>query len=138
MRRPLGLMSLEPLAEIMSFQRLDVIVPVPLHKRRLRSRGFNQALLLAELLAHEWRLPLERRALRRVRWTEPQITLTAAERRENVRGAFAVADNVAVAGKCVLLVDDVLTTGSTVEECARTLKRSGAVGVAVVTVARAL
>lgn len=138
LRRPLALLALERLTEFIAARRPDVVVPVPLHRKRLRSRGFNQAVLLGELLACEWQLPLERRALQRVRWTEPQISLSADERRENVKGAFAVADSVAVAGKRVLIVDDVLTTGSTVGECSRMLKRAGAVDVAVVTVARAV
>jgi len=115
----------------------DVIVPVPLHVKRLRSRGFNQAVLLGELLAREWRLPIARRAMRRVRWTEPQINLSADERLHNVKGAFTVSDYAAVAGKHVLLLDDILTTGSTAEECARVLKRAGAVEVTVITIARA-
>jgi ComF family protein len=114
-----------------------VIVPVPLHVKRLRSRGFNQAVLLGELLAREWRLPLARRAMRRIRWTEPQINLSADERLHNVKGAFTVSDYAAVARKHVLLLDDILTTGSTAEECARVLKRAGAVEVTVITIARA-
>lgn len=138
LRRPLVLLVLESLSEFIVSQRPDLVLPVPLHKRRLRSRGFNQAVLLGELLAREFHLPLERRALQRVRWTEPQISLSADERRENVKGAFSVTDCAAVAGKRVMIVDDVLTTGSTVEECSRMLKRAGAAEVMVVTVARAV
>lgn len=138
LRRPLALLARERLTEFVASRCPDLIVPVPLHRKRLRSRGFNQAVLLGELLAYEWRLPLERQVLQRVRWTKPQINLSADDRRENVKGAFAVADSVAVAGKRVLILDDVLTTGSTVEECSRMLKRAGAVDVAVITVARAL
>lgn len=138
LRRPLALMTAAYLAEFVASRTPDLIVPVPLHVRRLRSRGFNQAVLLGEILAREWQLPMARRALCRVRWTEPQISLSADERRANVKGAFAVADHAVVAGKHVLLLDDVLTTGSTVEECSRVLKRGGATGVTVVTVARAV
>lgn len=138
LRRPLALLAQESLTEFVISRRPDMVVPVPLHKKRLRSRGFNQAVLLGELLAREWQLPMERRALQRIRWTEPQVSLSAAERRENVKGAFAVSDNVAVQGKRVLIVDDVLTTGSTVEECSCMLKCAGAADVAVVTVARAV
>jgi len=138
LRRPLALLTMECLSGFVASRALDLIVPVPLHPRRLRSRGFNQAVLLGDLLAREWRLPLARRALRRIRWTEPQINLAAHERRENVKGAFAVADPSLVAEKRVLLVDDVLTTGSTAEECSRVLKRAGATEVTVVTVARAV
>ena len=103
----------------------------------LRQRGFNQAVLLGEILAKRWRLPLCRRNLQRTRWTEPQINLTAAERRQNVQGAFAVSEPAAVTGKRIILVDDVFTTGSTVAECAKVLKKAGATAVFVVTVARA-
>lgn len=138
LRRPLALLTAEVLTEFVASRSPDLIVPVPLHVRRLRSRGFNQALLLGELLARMWRLPMARRALKRVRWTEPQITLSADERRDNVKGAFAVPDRAAVAGKHVLLLDDVLTTGSTVQECARVLKQAGAAAVTVITIARAV
>ncbi|HEX9080089.1 MAG TPA: ComF family protein [Desulfuromonadaceae bacterium] len=138
LRRPLALLTAEGLTEFVASRTPHLIVPVPLHVRRLRSRGFNQAVLLGELLARKWRLPLARRALVRIRWTEPQINLTARERRDNVKGAFSVPDPAVVAGKRVLLLDDVLTTGSTVEECSRVLKRAGAAGVTVITVARAV
>jgi len=138
LRRPLALMAAGALAEFVSAQAPDVLVPVPLHKKRLRSRGFNQAVLLGELLAHEWRLPLARQAMRRIRWTEPQISLSADERRHNVKGAFAVSNSAAVAGKHVLLLDDILTTGSTAEECSRVLKSAGAAEVTVITIARAV
>jgi len=138
LRRPLALLAVENVTDFVAVRRPDLIIPVPLHVKRLRSRGFNQAVLLGEMLAREWGIPLQRRAMKRVRWTEPQINLTADQRRENVKGAFTVADVALVAGKRVLLVDDVITTGSTVEECSRMLKRAGAAEVLVVTVARAL
>jgi len=116
----------------------DFIVPVPLHRKRLKERGFNQAQLLGRVLAKHWRINLSVHNLRRVRWTEPQIGLCAADREQNVRGAFQVADPVQFEGRRLLLLDDVYTTGSTVGECARTLKRAGAEEVRVVTVARAL
>lgn len=137
LRRPLGLMAGPLLDGFVSSFSADIVVPVPLHTKRLRQRGFNQAILLGEIFAQRWKLPLLRNNLRRIRWTEPQVNLTAAARAENVRGAFALADAAAVAGKRVLLIDDVYTTGSTVKECARTLDKGGAAAVAVLTVARA-
>jgi len=116
----------------------DVVVPVPLCKRRLVQRGFNQAVLLAELLAGRRKIPLERQAMRRTRWTEPQIKLDAEQRRMNVEGAFAVLKPGSITDKRILLLDDVLTTGSTADECARVLKKSGAVSVDVFTLARAV
>ncbi len=136
--RPLALLTATHLAGFAAQAAADMVIPVPLHKKRLRWRGYNQAVLLGGVLAKEWRLPLVRRNLCRVRWTEPQVSLAAAERVQNVRGAFAVTDAASVAGRRVILVDDVFTTGSTVEECARTLKRAGAEAVFVVTAARAV
>lgn len=138
LRRPLGLMAASPLGDFAAKQGVELIVPVPLHVRRLRLRGFNQAVLLGEVLESEWQIPLERSLLQRIRWTEPQVNVPAAERAANVRGAFAVANPEKLAEKRVLLVDDVYTTGSTVAECARVLRRAGAASVAVVTVARAV
>ncbi|ABQ28268.1 ComF family protein [Geotalea uraniireducens] len=134
--RPLGLLTAGHLAGFAAHVAADLVIPVPLHKKRLRWRGYNQAVLLGGILAKQWRLPLLRHNLRRVRWTEPQVNLAATERAENVRGAFAVTDKDAVAGKRVILVDDVYTTGSTVAECAKTLKCAGAEAVFVVTAAR--
>lgn len=136
LRRPLGLLLVERLSEFVAVWRPELIIPVPLHLRRLRGRGFNQALLLAELLAREWGIPLRRRLLKRVRWTDPQVSLAADQRRENVRNAFKVSDAALVADRRVLLVDDVFTTGSTVDECSRVLARAGSREVLVVTVSR--
>jgi len=138
LRRPLALLTIEVLSGFVSFRAPNLIVPVPLHPRRLRIRGFNQAILLAELFSSRWQIPLDRHNLRRCRWTEPQVNLSASDRRANVKGAFSIQNSGLIHGRRVLLVDDVLTTGSTVEECARVLKNSGASEVAVITVARAL
>jgi len=138
LRRPLALLTLECLSEFIRSRRPDLIMPVPLHRKKLSRRGFNQAVLLGEILSQRLKIPLDRRNLRRIRWTEPQVNLAAGDRRKNVKGAFAVQDSDLVTGRRVLLVDDVLTTGSTAEECARVLKASGAADVTVITVARAL
>jgi ComF family protein len=109
----------------------DAVVPVPLHRRRLRTRGFNQA---AELAGH-LELPLCH-ALRRVRATPSQTDLPAAERHANVRRAFALARRMNITGQCLVLVDDVSTTGATLEACARVLREAGAREVRAVTAAR--
>lgn len=114
----------------------DLVVPVPLHWTRQWRRGFNQSELIASAFVGERDWRLEPDALRRVRRTRPQVELTAEEREENVRGAFAVPDPALVRGKRVLLVDDVLTTLHTVAECSKTLTAAGALEVYVAAVAR--
>ena len=114
---------------------VTALVPVPLHPQRRRERGFNQAEALCRLLEKHARLPVWH-ALRRVRFTETQTHLARNERLENLRGAFAAARRRPVAGAHLLLVDDVFTTGATVDECARVLRRAGAASVRVLTVAR--
>jgi len=115
----------------------DLLVPVPLDLARLRWRGFNQAVSLARALAARCGRRLHPMALQRCRATPPQVGLGEADRRRNMAGAFAVRDRGAVRGRDILLVDDVMTTGATVEECAKTLRRGGARRVDVVVLARA-
>jgi ComF family protein len=112
----------------------EAVVPVPLAPARERERGFNQAALIAERLARALRAPLRPGWLVRVRPTAPQSDLGANERRLNVRGAFLAAP--AAAGRHVVVVDDVMTTGATVAECARALRAAGAQRIGVLTVAR--
>ncbi len=111
------------------------IVPVPLHPRRLAERGFNQALELADPLARRLAIPLHLTALVRARATPAQIGLDAKSRRRNLRGAFVASGDLA--GRHLVLVDDVITTSATAEECARVLKRAGAASVQVWALARA-
>ena len=113
----------------------DLLVPTPLHPRRLAWRGFNQSLELARLLGREIGAPLAPQALARLRDTVPQSSLPGRERRTNLTGAFA-ADPAQVAGRRVLLIDDVMTTGATVETAAQALRRAGAVRVDVAVAAR--
>ena len=119
-------------------RQLDVIVPIPLHIRRLRERGFNQSVLLARELSKRATIPLLIKALRKTKETPVQTALTASERRKNLRGAFEVAQKGQIQGKSVLLIDDVYTTGATVNECARTLLDGEAKTVSVLTVARTI
>jgi len=109
------------------FQEKDqlLIIPVPLHPKRLKERGFNQSLLLADHVAVRLGAELDFISLRRVKYTVPQTGLGKEARRKNVNRAFEVINSQAVKGKTVFLVDDVATTGNTVNECARILKRSG-------------
>ncbi|MFL6501854.1 MAG: double zinc ribbon domain-containing protein [Candidatus Udaeobacter sp.] len=117
-------------------QQFDVLVPVPLHPARQRERGFNQATLLAELLSAHAAIPC-RSLLKRIRYTTTQTALDRAERMENLHNAFRLRKNTDVRGLRMLLIDDVLTTGSTLSECARVLKRAGAKSVHAATAARA-
>lgn len=113
-----------------------VLVPVPLHRSRLWRRGFNQSALVAAELSRRLRIDAELFALRRVRRTPPLKGMGLLQRRRTVAGAFRVVDSTRVKGKTVILVDDVLTTGSTAEACARTLKRAGAARVELISWAR--
>lgn len=113
----------------------QLVVPIPLHPRRLRVRGFNPAAILARSLARELRAPFDPVALRRVRDTPSQTGLDRRERRHNVRGAFRTAERARLPGR-VWLVDDVVTTGSTLTEAARVLRRAGARTVVAVCAAR--
>ena len=117
---------------------LDVIVPVPLHINKLRSREYNQSAVLAKNLAKSIGVKHDLFGLKKIRDTMPQFEIQKEEaRRKNVKGAFSVTDPGAFSGKSVLVVDDVFTTGSTTDECARALLRVGASEVRVLTVARA-
>jgi len=120
----------------MDSRNFDVIVPVPLHPARRRERGFNQAELLARSLSRLTGLPVML-VLERVRYTTTQTAFDRTERMENLRNAFRLRPARNVRGSRVLLVDDVLTTGSTLSECARVLKESGASSVHAATAARA-
>ncbi|MFY9562520.1 MAG: ComF family protein [Terriglobales bacterium] len=118
------------------------VVPVPLHSQKQAQRGFNQSGLIARAalkqLARPERFQMLANALARCRETGSQIGLTRHQRRENLRGAFAVIDPDQVLKRDILLVDDVFTTGTTASECARVLRRAGATRVWVATVARTL
>jgi len=114
-----------------------LVVPVPLHPRRLAERGYNQAALLARAVANELGAPLRPRALVRVRNTSQQALLDRSGRRKNVEHAFRVADPSTVRGRRVVLVDDVATTGSTLAACSEALLEAGAESVTAVVVARA-
>jgi len=114
----------------------DVVLPVPLHPRRERERGFNQAELIARRLGQEWGCPVRPEVLARVVATESQTALDSAARLANVQGAFRLRRPELVAGRHVILVDDILTTGATVSACARALEAGGPRRIGVVAVAR--
>jgi ComF family protein len=118
-----------PLAEKMTGMRLppvDAVIPVPLHRSRHRQREFNQSALVARHAARKLNAELIINGLRKTRETAPQVGLTYKERIKNVRNAFSIEDEGRITGKKIILVDDVVTTGSTIRECAKALKRGGA------------
>jgi ComF family protein len=116
----------------------SLIIPVPLHRRRLRERGFNQSAILAREIAGRFSLPLDLLSLKKNIFTEAQVGLGKNQRTSNVKGAFDVRDHKKIEGQKIILVDDVYTTGSTVKECARVLMKNKAAEVAVLTLARAV
>jgi ComF family protein len=136
--RPLGMLLQETFFRFWDKQMIDLIVPVPLHIKRLRKRGFNQALLLFAKWATTENILYDPRVIKRPKKTVPQTNLSRKERRKNIRGAFEVRSPETIQEKRILLVDDVYTTGSTVNECARILMRGGAAVVDVLTLARAV
>jgi ComF family protein len=136
LRLPLAEWAAEGLAdERLRAQPFDGFVPVPLHHARFREREFNQAEEIARLLSRRTGIPLLK-ALRRVRYTSTQTVLDRHERMENLRNAFRVRHSPDVLQRHLVLVDDVFTTGSTVDECARVLRQAGAASVRVLTIAR--
>ena len=143
--KPLGQLLFGVFLRQLKKGRVQTIVPVPLHREKMRQRGFNQAFLLirqweklsASVPGAGARFRLDRQSLIRTRQTAPQAELNRKERQANIRGAFNLVKRAAIADKQILLVDDVYTTGATVDECARVLLNGGAKRVDVLTLARA-
>jgi len=144
--RPLGLFLFSEFIRVWNENSIDLIIPVPLHEKKHRMRGFNQSFLLIknwprlteELDVGSPGVQVDRNVLKRNRWTEPQTGLGRKKRMQNIKNAFSITDSSKVVDKRVLLVDDVYTTGLTVNECATVLLRSGALNVDVLTLARAM
>jgi ComF family protein len=127
---PLGRRLAQSLGDRVASQRdfaaCDLIIPVPLHRARHRERGFNQSAILAEGISSVTDLPLAKGILKRKKNTRDQTYLNAQQRAENMRDAFVVSQPEMIDGKNVILVDDVMTTGATLNECARMLQEAGA------------
>ncbi len=144
--RPLGVLLFTAFYRYWRKNTINLVVPVPLHKRKLRIRGFNPSFLLVK----EWAfiaetldsalpvIPVAGDVLVRKRWTEPQTGLGRKERLQNIKNAFSVNDSPKIMGKKILLVDDVYTTGATANECTKVLLKDGAAHVDVLTLARAM
>ena len=130
-----------PLARLMidrlpPLDSVDLIMPVPLHVQRLREREFNQSLLLADRIGRHLDRPVSCNNLTRIAPSPAQTTLSRKGRLKNLRGAFALRHPGSIADKCILLIDDVFTTGTTVNECAKTLRKAGSGNVFVLTLGR--
>lgn len=111
----------------MDISEIDCIIPVPLHRLKLIERGYNQSLLIANGVSLVTGIPIMQEVVKRTRYTAAQVeTETKAERHSNIKGAFKVADSGKVEGKNILIIDDVITTGSTIREVATELRNSGA------------
>jgi ComF family protein len=119
-------------------EQIDMLIPIPLHPKRRRERGFNQSELLARSLSTMLALPCCSQVIRRVRYTEPQVGLRDPERLRNVRGAFCCVRPDLAARKRLLLIDDVMTTGATARSATESLLSGGALRVSILTVARAV
>ncbi|MDR4479313.1 MAG: ComF family protein [Nitrospira sp.] len=132
---PLGALLAQALPTTLN---ADLLMPIPLHPHRLRQREFNQSLLLADRIGPVLRRPVSYRNLVRIVDTDPQITLPRSARLHNLRKAFALLIPREVAGKRILLIDDVFTTGTTANECAKVLLEAGAKDVAVLALARSV
>jgi ComF family protein len=118
--------------------RIDAIVPVPLHPVKLRERGFNQAYLLGRALGKQYDKPVLNRGLVKTRVTEPQSSLNRSRRLKNLKGAFYAGTSPGLSGKNILLIDDVLTTGATVSEAVRAARKAGASSVKVLALAKGI
>ena len=143
---PLGTLLFNVFIRYWNPKHIDMVIPVPLHERKLRIRGFNPSFLLVRnwprifemLNGHLPVIPVEKDILARNKWTAPQTGLGRKERLQNIKNAFAVKDTSKINGKKILLVDDVYTTGATANECAKVLLKGGSKQVDVLTLARAM
>lgn len=136
---PLGMLMVHYLssAPTLNLEEIDLIVPVPLHRKRLRERGFNQAEMLANVISRYHGKPVQN-VLERHKNTHAQFDLDREERFTNIIDAFRVKNGEKMLNKRTLLLDDIYTTGATIAECARTLKQAGAKRVEVLTLSRAV
>ncbi|RJP60361.1 MAG: ComF family protein [Deltaproteobacteria bacterium] len=136
--KPLGALMAGTHLGSIDFKSYDFLIPVPLHFKRLRERGFNQALSLARYIGKRRRIPIDYMSLKRIKWESPQINLSKEERERNVKGVFSLSNESRFKDKSILLVDDVYTSGATVNECARVLTKAKTGGVDVLTLCRAV
>lgn len=117
---------------------IDIIIPVPLHKAKLKSRGYNQSDILATFISKKMNIPISRNNLKRIKATITQASLRRKERIKNIHNAFCVQQPEKFSGKRILLIDDVFTTGATSNECSRILKQAGSSDIFILTLSRGL
>lgn len=127
MAKPLAGLMFENMPKLLLAESYDYIIPVPLHKKKKRKRGYNQMELIGQWLSQLTGIPMEKHSLIKIRDNKPQTGLSGKEREANVNGVYDIRDPYRIADKRVLLIDDVMTTGATVNECARMLARKGKV-----------
>lgn len=118
------------------FKSYDIIIPVPMYKPKQSVRGYNQSELIAKELSKELDISYEKNNLIKIKDTKTQSTLTKTQRVENIKGAFIIKDDIKIKDKKIILVDDIYTTGNTVNECSKVLKKAGAKKIIVVTIAK--
>jgi len=131
----LGIESAKIRRQIISDWKIDLIIPVPLHHLKKAERGYNQSVYIANGLSKTLKIPTKERSIKRIRYTESQTLKNIKDRELNVGGAFSVRNKKWIKGKNILLVDDVITTGATISECARQLLNHGAEKVYAISVA---
>ncbi len=117
-------------------KQYDIIIPVPMHKYKRRLRGYNQTELIAKELAQNLRIPIDTKSFAKIKCTETQSTLTKSKRNENVKGAYEVLEENNIIDKNIILFDDIYTTGSTLNECSKILKKAGARSIIALTLAK--
>ncbi len=137
--RPLGKLLIDYLVKNQEFIRgIDLITPVPLHKNDLKRRGFNQSILLSKTIGNYFSIPVKEEILIKKKLTSSQVNLSKKEREKNILRAFSVERTEEIRDKNILILDDIFTTGSTVEECARELKKAKAKNIFILTLARSV
>ncbi len=136
-KKDVGLLAGKMFAQENGVAEGDMIIPVPLHPRRKAERGYNQSEVFAEGISEIWNIPVENSVLIRNKYTVTQTGKTKEERESNVSGVFEVRDTEKIKGKCVILTDDVMTTGATLESCLRVLINAGCRQVHIITIAAA-
>jgi len=138
LQKPLATLLIKYLEKLNLDLQGFIVVPIPLHKNKLRTRGFNQSELLAEIIAKKFGIDLDTKLLKRIKDTKPQIKIKDyKERANNIKNAFELINRGKVKSKNIILVDDVYTSGATIKEVVKILKRAGAANIIALTIAKA-